>query len=198
MSDKPNAPAAERNAAAILDVLKDELADARDVLEIGSGTGQHAVAFCAALPYLTWQTSDLEENHASIHAWLDDADLDNVRDPLALDVQDFEAPAASYDAVFSANTAHIMCYAAVESMFALVGRTLRDTGRFCLYGPFSEDGTFNTPSNAEFDRSLRARNPDMGIRDLNDLDGLAAAGGMQRLRRYAMPANNLLVVWQKA
>ena len=194
---KPTAPAAERNAAAILDVLQTELRNARDVLEIGSGTGQHAVTIGAALPDLSWQTSDLDENHPAIVAWVDDAGLDNVHSPISLDVLTATLPAENYDAVFSANTAHIMGFAAVEKMFALVAHTLRDGGRFCLYGPFREQGAFSTESNAAFDQSLRSRDPSMGIRDLEQLDELAAAGKMRRVRRYAMPANNLLVVWQK-
>lgn len=197
MTGKPNAPAAERNAAAILDVLRSEFATLKDVLEIGSGTGQHAVAFAAAMPHLHWQTSDRRENHAGISAWIIEADLPNVSEPLVLDTLTAAVPAAAYDAVFSANTAHIMSYPAVERMFALVGATLRDNGRFCLYGPFREGGAFSTESNAEFHRSLVSGNADMGIRDLEALDRLAGDAGMRRVRRYAMPANNLLVVWQK-
>ena len=197
MTGKPIAPAAERNTVAILDVLRTEFANLEDVLEIGSGTGQHAVAFAQAMPQLAWQTSDLNANHPGISAWIADAGLPNVRKPLVLDVLTAELPAANYDAVFSANTAHIMGYPAVEKMFALVAATLRDSGRFCLYGPFREGGAFSTESNAEFHRSLVARNVGMGIRDLEALDELAAQGGMRRVRRYAMPANNLLVVWQK-
>ena len=197
MMGKPHAPAAERNAAAILDLLRIELADAKAILEIGSGTGQHAVTFGRAMPHLIWQTSDLDENHAAILSWIDDAVLANVLAPLSVDVMTSSLPAKHYDAVFSANTAHIMSYPAVEKMFDLVATTLRDDGRFCLYGPFREAGEFNTESNAAFHRSLIATHPDMGIRHLEDLDQLANAGGMHRVRRYAMPANNLLVVWQK-
>ena len=197
MTAKPVAPAAQRNTPAILDVLRDELATVTQVLEIGSGTGQHAVAIGAAMPHLDWQTSDLEEHHAAISAWLASAGLSNVHEPRVLDVLTAEMPAGRFDAVFSANTAHIMSYKAVEKMFALVATTLREGGRFCLYGPFREQGTYSTASNAEFHRALVARDADMGLRDLEQLDELAAAGKMRRLRRYAMPANNLLVVWQK-
>ena len=197
MTGKPTAPAASRNTAAILDVLSSELAEACDVLEIGSGTGQHAVAMAAAMPQLVWQTSDLDAHHAGIEAWINDAGLDNVRDPITLDVLTAELPPEHYDAVFSANTAHIMSFGAVEKMFALVATTLRPSGLFCLYGPFREQGSFSTDSNAAFHRSLTASDPAMGIRDLEALDELAATGRMQRARRYAMPANNLLVVWQK-
>ena len=197
MAAIPHAPAAERNAAPILDVLRFEFANVQHVLEIGSGTGQHAVAVGAAMPHLEWQTSDLDEHHAGIRAWIATAGLSNVREPVSLNVLTADLPPNRYDAVFSANTAHIMNSTAVEKMFALVATTLRDGGLFCLYGPFREAGAFSTPSNAEFDKSLRAQNIGMGIRDLEALDELAAAGKLRRMRRYAMPANNLLVVWQQ-
>ena len=197
MTDKPFAEYAERNGGPILDVLIVEFSASRKVLEIGSGTGQHAARFAAALPHLTWQTSDLVENHDGINAWVDDADLDNLRPPLDLDVRVSKLATASYDGVFSANTAHIMSFGAVTQMFELVGGALEANGAFCLYGPFRQGGEFNTESNARFDESLRSRDPNMGIRDLEDLDTLAAENGMQRLRIYAMPANNNIVVWRR-
>lgn len=198
MSEKPNAPATERNREAILQVLQTEYRDAKSVLEIGSGTGQHAVFLARELPYLTWQSSDREINHAGINAWIADAGLNNVLPPLALDVQDAEMLIAAYDAVFSANTAHIMSFPAVECMFRIVGSCLAEAGVFCLYGPFNQDGAFSSPSNEKFDASLRAQDAAMGIRDLQVLDALAGTNGMRRVRLYAMPANNNLAVWQKS
>ena len=192
---KPYASAAARNAAPILGVLRREFCDCSTVFEIGSGTGQHAVTFATALPGLLWQTSDLAQSHDGIRAWIDDAGLDNVLPPLPFDVLSAATPREKYDAVFSANTAHIMSYAAVCRMFEHVGAMLRDQGVFCLYGPFSRAGIFSTPSNEAFDASLRARNAAMGIRDLDDLQRLAAENGMALARTYAMPANNLLTVW---
>jgi cyclopropane fatty-acyl-phospholipid synthase-like methyltransferase len=192
---KPFASAADRNAAPILGVLQHELRDCSTVFEIGSGTGQHAVTFAAALPGLDWQTSDLAQSHAGIEAWIAEAGLGNVLAPVSFDVLTAELPGDSFDAVFSANTAHIMSYAAVCRMFQLVGGMLRPAGVFCLYGPFSRGGAFSTASNEAFDASLRARNPAMGIRDLDDLEKLAGENCMQLARVYAMPANNLLVVW---
>ena len=197
MTDKPFAPATERNGQPILEVIRHEFRASRSVLEIGSGTGQHAVVFGAALSHVTWQTSDRDDNHSGIHAWLEEAGISNVLPPLSLDVLTAELPRSSYDAVFSANTSHIMSYAAVEKMFELVSGVLKDDGVFCLYGPFLKDGKFNTPSNAEFDQSLRNRDPEMGIRDLEDLDRLGADGFLCRSRLYAMPANNNLAVWTK-
>jgi cyclopropane fatty-acyl-phospholipid synthase-like methyltransferase len=197
MPEKPNAPATGRNQEVILQVLQDEFLDAKSILEIGSGTGQHAVFFARELPHLVWQSSDREINHAGIKAWIDDAGLENLLFPLALDVEDTEKLNATFDAVFSANTAHIMSFPAVKCMFRLVGSCLTEEGVFCLYGPFNQDGAFSSPSNEKFDASLQAQDGSMGIRDLEDLDALAAANGMRRVRLYAMPANNNIAVWQK-
>ena len=193
--EKPFAAAPARNTAPILGVLRHELRDCRTVFEIGSGTGQHAVSFAAALPGVTWQTSDLEQSHEGIRAWIADAGTGNVLPPVEFDVLKATAPACRYDAVFSANTAHIMSWAAVCRMFERVGSMLSEAGVFCLYGPFSRGGVFSTPSNAAFDASLRSRNAAMGLRDLDDLEDLAGRNGLQLARTYAMPANNLLTVW---
>lgn len=193
--DRPFASASARNAAPILGVLKHELHDRSRVFEIGSGTGQHAVTFARALPGLIWQTSDLAQSHDSIRAWIQEAGLDNVLPPLDFDVLTAASPADRYDAVFSSNTAHIMGAAAVRRMFELAGEMLKPGGLFCIYGPFSRGGRFNTQSNEAFDASLRSRNPSMGIRDLDDLEKLAGANGMALARTYAMPANNFLLIW---
>lgn len=197
MSRLPDSPAARRNSEAILEVLREEFGTSRAVLEIGSGTGQHAVSFSAALDGLVWQTSDRRVNHPGIRAWIDHARLANVNPPLDIDVLKNVDVSGDYDAVFSANTAHIMSEDAVRRMFELVGRTLSAGGIFCLYGPFNIDGKFTSDSNAAFDRSLRSENPEMGIRDLEMLDGFAGDNALNRVRRYAMPANNMIVVWQK-
>jgi len=197
MTDKPYAEYAARNAAPILEILRREFRDSSQVLEIGSGTGQHAVAFAAVLGHLHWQTSDLDENHAGINAWIDASQLDNVRPPVSMDVRSADVQADDYDAVFSSNTAHIMGIDAVEYMFCLVGKALRDQGTFCLYGPFRCDGQFNTQSNADFDADLRGRDAVMGIRDIETLDEFAATNGLQRQRFYAVPSNNSVAVWRK-
>ena len=196
MHDRPVAAAATRNADPILEVLRHEFRNSTDVLEIGSGTGQHAIHFAASLDHLQWQTSDLEENHPAIRAWIADARLPNVREPIALDVTTADL-STSYDAVYSANTAHIMSIDEVARMFALAARVLRPDGLFCLYGPFRRFGQFNTDSNARFDASLRARDPSMGIRDLEELDAMAATDGLHRQNLYAVPSNNLVVIWKK-
>jgi cyclopropane fatty-acyl-phospholipid synthase-like methyltransferase len=195
MAERPYAEYAARNAAPILEILEREFGSASRVLEIGSGTGQHAVAFAAAMEHLHWQTSDLDENHAGIRAWVEDAGIENVAPPLSMDVRDANVENDAYDAAFSSNTAHIMGIDAVEKMFSLVGKTLRPGGVFCLYGPFRQGGQFNTQSNADFDANLRQRDPVMGIRDIEKLDEFAVAAGLQRVRFYAVPSNNNVAVW---
>ena len=197
MTARPVAPATERNRGPILEILEQEFSDCRNVLEIGSGTGQHAVWFARHMPHLRWQTSDLEENHAAITAWIEWSRLSNVEYPMEIDVARCDLPSGRIDAVFSANTAHIMSLSMVESMFSLVGRLLPAAGVFCLYGPFRDGGTFSSDSNEIFDRSLKERDPSMGIRDLEYLDELASQAGMLRRSSYAMPANNLMLLWQK-
>lgn len=197
MTRKPEAPATDRNRDAILEVLRVEFAQSRSVLEIGSGTGQHALYFGREMPWLEWQTSDRLENHEGIISWLADSSLENVCRPLNLDVELVDDLPESYDAVFSANTAHIMSFAAVQCMFRIVGRCIFSGGRFCLYGPFNLDGKFTSDSNKVFDESLKARDPLMGIRDLDALHRLASENGLTHARSYAMPANNMLIVWRR-
>ena len=197
MASKPFSEYADRNGAPILDVLRIELEHCSKLLEIGSGTGQHAARFARELPHLRWQTSDLNENHDGIEAWVHDAQLTNLLAPISLDVLTDEVEAASCDAVYSANTAHIMGISAVRKMFELVGNVLIDSGVFCLYGPFRQDGEFNAPSNAKFHASLRSRDREMGIRHLEFLDELGKANNLLRVRLYTMPANNYLAIWQK-
>jgi cyclopropane fatty-acyl-phospholipid synthase-like methyltransferase len=197
MQDKPFSEACERNKRPILDVIAPLLATAKSLLEIGSGTGQHAVFFGETLPHLTWQTSDCKENHDAINHWLDDAHLDNVIRPVALNVLQDPWPSASYNAVFSANTAHIMPWQAVEAMFAGVSRLLPDDGVFLLYGPFNYDGKFTSESNAQFNIWLKSQAPHQGIRDFEAVDQLARNGEMKLHQDFAMPANNRILVWQK-
>jgi cyclopropane fatty-acyl-phospholipid synthase-like methyltransferase len=193
---KPYAASCDENQGPILAVIRPLFADRRAVLEVGSGTGQHAVHFAAQMPHLTWHTSDLPANHAGIRAWLDEAALPNTRPPLALDVTG-EWPALAVDAVFSANTTHIMHWPMVEALFAGVGRLLPAGGRFALYGPFNIGGRFTSESNARFDTFLRARDPGSGIRDRGDLEALATAAGMVLRQDIAMPANNRTLCWEK-
>lgn len=197
MPERPYSEYAERNAAPILEILQHEFASATRVLEIGSGTGQHAVTFAAALDHLHWQTSDLDENHAGIKAWISSTEVDNISQPLSMDVRSAAVDRGGYDAAFSSNTAHIMGIDAAARMFTLVGEALRPGGVFCLNGPFRQGGKFNTRSNADFDTNLRQRDSVMGIRDIEALDAFAADSGLRRTRFYAVPSNNNVAVWSK-
>ena len=197
MADRPFADSARKNGRPILEVLQREFRYAVDVLEIGSGTGQHAVTFSSAMPNLRWQTSDLEAHHAGINAWIDAAGVAGILRPVSLDVRTAQVNAASYDAVFTANTAHIMGIDAVRRMFSIVGDALRADGAFCLYGPFRIGGRFNTESNARFNLSLRQRDATMGVRDLEALDRFGLSCGLRRQRLYAMPSNNYIAVWTR-
>lgn len=194
---KPLSEACERNRGPILDVLRRAFADCRSVLEIGSGTGQHAVHFAAALPHLVWQTSDLPDNHAGILAWIAEVGTASVLPPLALDVATHAWPDARYDAVFSANTLHIISWPAVERMFEGIGRVLGEGATLCIYGPFNYRGDFTSASNARFDAMLRARDPASGIRDVEAVDALARGLGLTLVEDVAMPANNRTLVWRR-
>jgi len=167
------------------------------VLEIGSGTGQHAVFFARALPHLIWQTSDMDGCHPGIQAWIADEGPDNVRAPLSLNVETDLWPNTRFDAIFSANTVHIMGWPEVIKMFAGIGQVLSGGGRFCLYGPFNVNGKFTSESNARFEQWLKTQNPKSGIRDQAALDALANEIGLARVTTHVMPANNNILVWEK-
>ena len=194
---RPNAEACSRNREVISEVLKFEFSNCLKVLEIGSGTGQHAVFFSKYLPNITWQTSDLSCNHKGINNWIKYSGLLNVKPPINLDVERDKAVIGQYDAVFSSNTAHIMNIKSVELMFSLVGVILSRNNKFCLYGPFKINGSFNSESNKQFNNLLFDQNSAMGIRDLEDLDGFAKNSELTRTALYAMPANNYTVVYTK-
>ncbi len=194
---KPFAPSCDRNSGPILGVLRRHFADRRTVLEIGSGTGQHAVAFASELPHLTWQTSDLAESLPGIGLWLEEARLPNLPPPLELDVSR-PWPATRYDAAFSANTLHIMSWSAVQQLFERLAEALADDATLAIYGPFNYGGRFTSRSNADFDAWLKERSPVMGIRDFEAVGALARSAGLQLLEDCAMPANNRTLVWRRA
>jgi SAM-dependent methyltransferase len=194
--DKPFCEACERNKAPILEVLRPLYADRRRVLEIGSGTGQHAVFFAAALPHLRWQCSELAPNLPGLRPWLDEAALPNLPPPLALDAGD-ALPIDDCDAVFTANTLHIMAWPQVQQLFAGLGRWLPPGALFTVYGPFNYGGRFTSDSNARFDAALRSADPVRGIRDFEAIDALARAAGLELRADQAMPANNRCLTWQR-
>jgi cyclopropane fatty-acyl-phospholipid synthase-like methyltransferase len=194
---KPYSPASDRNRDSILAVLQRHFNDARTVLEIGSGTGQHAVHFAAAMPELVWQCSDREPYLPGIRQWLDEAQLPNTLAPLPLDVATGPWPDARFDAVFSANTLHIMGWDEVEAFFSGLDGVLAARAVLAVYGPFNYGGAFTSDSNRDFDASLRARDPRMGIRDFEAVDVLAQRAGLRLVQDAAMPANNRCLVWRR-
>ena len=194
---KPFAESSEQNKVPILAVLKQFCGDVETVLEIGSGTGQHAVFFAEQFPHLTWLTSDQLEYHAGIQMWLKDSGLTNIQGPLLLDVNQSDWPVKQTDAVFSANTVHIMGWPSVERMFNGIGKILKEGGVFCLYGPFNYNGKFSSESNARFDLWLKQRDPVSGVRDFEALQILADKAGLVFVDDVEMPANNRILVWEK-
>ena len=189
--------AAENNKEPIVSVLRDVFKEVRQVLEIASGTGQHAVHFARALPRLTWLSSDLVANLDDIRERLARDGVANAPPPLALDVTERPGPALKVDGVFAANCLHIMSWAEVGHLFGGIGEVLDPGGTACLYGPFKYGGAFTTESNARFDAHLKRRDAAGGIRYFEAVDTLARAQGLHLIRDAAMPANNQLLVWRR-
>jgi len=195
--NKPYAESCEQNREPILSVIQPLLARSKAVLEIGSGTGQHAVYFAQGMPQLVWHTSDQAEHHPGIHCWLEEADLENTQLPLELDVSQPVWPEMVIDSVFTANTLHIMSWQHVEKLFAGVGRILPNNGQLLIYGPFNYNNNYTSNSNREFDGWLKSRDPLSGIRNFEDVNALAEQAGMRLMNDYAMPANNRILYWEK-
>jgi cyclopropane fatty-acyl-phospholipid synthase-like methyltransferase len=195
---KPYAESCDENREPILSVIQSLLKGCSTVFEVGSGTGQHAVYFAEKLPHLVWYTSDCSEHHAGIKMWLQEAGLENTPAPVELNVSTSAWPQQKFDAVFSANTVHIMHWSEVEAMFAGAGAILSGGGRFMLYGPFNYDNQYTSESNASFDSWLKSRDPESGIKNFEDLDKLAQQAGMLFRYDYEMPANNRILYWEKS
>ena len=167
------------------------------VWEVGSGSGQHACYFASQLPHLIWQPTDLEENLPGINAWREEAQLANLNKPMVLDVNECAWPCdEGLDAVFSANTLHIMSWECVQTVFERFQTYLSPSALVCIYGPFNYNGNFTSDSNARFDQWLKDRNPVSGIRDFEAVMTEAERRGLRLLSDYAMPANNRLLVFQ--
>lgn len=192
-------PAVARNTGPILEVLRAHMPARGRVLEIAAGSGEHAVAFAAALPGLEWTPSDPSaEARASVAAWAEAADLPNLRPPLALDVLDEAGwPEGPFAALVCINMIHISPWAATEGLMRLAGRVLPVGGLLATYGPYRETETPLAPSNAAFDESLRARDPAWGLRDRDDVAAAAKVEGLALTRRIAMPANNLMLLFRR-
>lgn len=198
MSEARAAPAVARNRDPILNVLRRVLPARGLVLEIASGTGEHAVYFAGALPGIIWQPTDPDAAALrSIAAWRDQAGLPNLRPPLEFDVTASTWPVERADAVVCINMIHISPWRSAEGLMTGAGRVLGSGGVLFLYGPYKEDGRHTAPSNEAFDADLRARNPEWGVRDLGDVIALAASHGLDFAERVAMPANNLSVVFRR-
>ncbi len=189
----PFAQAAEENRQVILQALRPYFSG--NVLEIGSGTGQHAVYFCSQMPELHWQTSDLEDNLASIQGWIDESGLE-LPAPLPLDARD-AWPERQFDTIYTANSFHIMGRKAVAGCIEGGANCLRGGGHFAVYGPFNYGGRYTSASNERFDAMLQAQNANSGIKDFEWLDELAQAAGMALEADIEMPANNRCLVWKK-
>ena len=196
--DKETAPSAERNKGPILEVLSRVLPARGEVLEIGSGTGQHVAHFAKALPALTFQPSEVDvSRHASIAAWIREEGLANVKPPLAFDVATLPWPVREADAVVCINVIHISPWEATLALMKGAGAILAPGGVLVTYGPYRRDGRHTSPSNAEFDASLRSRNPAWGIRDLEEVAAAARGQGLVLEETVAMPANNFTVVFRR-
>ena len=198
MTQLPFSQAAENNKEPILGVLRDVLIPGTTVLEIGSGTGQHAVWFAQNLPHLVWQPSEQAENLETLKLRLDAQAPANICQPVVLDVADDPWPVAAMDAVYAANCVHIMSFAHVEKMFQGLDKVVKPGGHLALYGPYKYAGQFTTDSNERFDQWLKSNDALSGIRDFEKVDGLASAIGMSLLADHQMPANNQLLIWQRS
>ena len=196
--DKYHAESTKMNRNPILEILKKEIKGSKKILEIGSGTGQHAVYFSKKLPQILWQTSDRSINHESINYWIKRYNLKNLLHPLDIEIGVNEKNINDiFDCVFSSNTSHIMSLENVKRLFALVGKVLNKNGKFFLYGPFKINLEFTTRSNEDFHQKLKAENKLMGLRDIEELDKYAIENNMQNHAFYEMPANNYLSIWKK-
>lgn len=196
--NKPVAAAAEQNKAPIANALQTILRSGDLVLELGSGTGQHACHFAREFPDISWQPTELGALLPVIDLWIRDEGSDNILRPIELDASLQYWPVESADVVYTANTLHIVSAATIERMFLGAGSVLHAEGRFCAYGPFMLNGEHTADSNAEFDRALKQNDPASGVRDMVWLDSLAVANGMQAAELVPMPANNFLAVWRRA
>ncbi len=190
--------ACKNNKQPILDILKTVLTGYSDVLEIGSGSGQHAIFFGSHLPNTQWHTTELPENLNALHQNINQYARENVTLPVSLDVSSHPWPHASASNIFSANTLHIMNWENVVHFFRGLGNVLSNNGYLCVYGPFRYNNNYTTESNARFDIWLKDRDPDSGIRDFEAVDQLAAKQDLRLIYDHAMPANNQFLIWQKS
>jgi cyclopropane fatty-acyl-phospholipid synthase-like methyltransferase len=196
--NKPYSQACENNKEPILHKIEDIFLESTTVWEIGSGTGQHACYFARNLPHLQWQATDLVSNLNGINSWIEASGLENLAQSLALNVSDKQWPGQEIEALFSANTLHIMSWAEVECFFSGMGQYLTQDARVCIYGPFNYHGAYTSPSNESFDQWLKSRDSKSGVRDFEAIEKLAKLVGLSVKDDFAMPANNRLLVLQRS
>lgn len=194
---KPYSESCDQNKEPILAIISPVLSSASSVLEIGSGTGQHAIYFAEKMPYLEWHTSDCRPYLDGINMWLSDAGLSNVLVPFELDVSSSQWPELDVDAVFTANSIHIMNQQDVINFMTGVGRLLNEQGHLMIYGPFNYNGAYTSKSNESFDHWLKDRDPSSGIKHFEDVMSLANNNGMKLVTDYEMPANNRMLHFVK-
>lgn len=195
LANKPFSEACERNKSPILEAIRPLLTQTQSVLEIGSGTGQHAVHFASQLPHLTWYASDQVHYHAGLQLWLTEAHLPNLKGPLTLNVSQAQWPDLAVDAVFSANTLHIMGWAEAAALLQGVAQLLPSGGQLLVYGPFNHKGQYTSPGNANLDQWVKENFPAGGIKDLAEIQDLASQKGFDWVQTTPMPANNQLLHW---
>ena len=196
-AELPVAESCLRNQQPILDVLQQELPADAVVLEIGSGTGQHAAFMAEHLPHIRWQPSEVAENIAGINAWRRHSAVENFLPPLVLDITQDLWPVKQVDAVFSANVVHFVGWHKVRSMMAGIGRVLKNTGLAIFYGPYNYGGQFTSDGNRQLDQWLKSRDPDSGIKDFEQIVLAARKEKLRLLKDIAMPANNRILIMQK-
>lgn len=198
---KPYSESCEENKDVILKIIQPLLLEKKSLLEIGSGTGQHAIHFAQAMPHIQWHTSDRYEALAGIQMWINEyqvnGKLRNLHSPILLDVAQKHWPELIVDAIFTANTLHIMHWDEVQNLFENISELLTDDGILLIYGPFNYHGQYTSDSNARFDVWLKSRDPESGIRDFSALTVLAESNGFKLFADYEMPANNRLLCWKK-
>ena len=197
---KPFSQACENNKKPILAILENTFANTAQVIEIGSGSGQHATYFGKNLPHLNWQTSDLAVNHQGINLWLDESQLPNVQRPIELDLNKswlLPSDLKKTEGIFTANTLHIISWPLVIKFFTGVSQNLKLNGTLCIYGPFNYQGKFTSESNAQFDLWLKDRDIKSGIRDFEAIKTLAESLGLHFIADNVMPANNRLLVFKQ-
>lgn len=195
---KPFSQACENNKQPILDILNSAFTNQKHVLEIGSGSGQHAVYLAKNLPTITWQTSDLLINHLGINQWIDDFYTPNIKRPIVVDLAQDHPLLDKVDTIFTANTLHIISWPLVQNFFKLVEDQLPSEGILCIYGPFNYQGEYTCESNENFDIWLKKRDKDSGIRDIEAVCQLATKSGLSLKEDIAMPANNRILVFNKS